>query len=131
MNFLIIALAFTLSSSLIAGPGGTGGGGVREMAHYQYPKGFTDHSISNEEDLAIFIHKKADGSYHFALHELQKYLPIAKIETTNGEVIIKEMMPSHYPIIKIQSIEMENGEVLFADDILEILTNDHQNLISI
>lgn len=129
----------------IAGAGGTGGGGVRDMASFQYQQtsiyagiesgGGTASAYSgfatSSGKMSRFIRQSSNGSYYFALFELQKYLPIETMETINGDTIATTMMPAIYPISKIHSLVLENGEVLFADDILELLQNDHQNLSSI
>ena len=145
MNFLIIAIIFTISSTVFAGPGGTGGGEVRGVAHFKDQQtpiyagidngGGTTSAYSETETgsgtTSRFIHQRTNGSSQFALLELQKYLPIAKMETTNGEIFTTETMPALYPISEVNFLVMENGEVLFADEILELIKNDHQNLISI
>lgn len=78
-----------------------------------------------------FHSRDAIQSYFISLLELEKYFTIENIRTIEGEVITKEMMPDSYPVHKIHSIEIDNGQILFADEILELLQNDHQNLSSI
>lgn len=80
---------------------------------------------------STFNKRSAHALYYLSLSELKKYLPITSITTNTGKMITKDKMPETYPLEKIYYLEMEDGQILYADEILELLQNDHQNLSSI
>lgn len=118
MRPLFLILCCLTSSILEAGPGGGGGGSVRDVSYFEDRPIYSQPGSDSKHQIKLI-----PNNYYLSILELKNIFRVNNIRTIDGAIITVEMLPDYYPINHIDSIEMENGQVLLVDEIIDIIAS--------